>query len=127
MKKSIITLGIAILTSIASVQSSAANVSAVAIERDYNSPTPLCMAIVKGEFDIVKKFIEYGANVNEKSNGLTPLMMAARYNRVDIVNHLIESGAKLNEKSENGFTALKWAEASGAKEVVEILKSKGAK
>lgn len=88
-----------------------------------NAPTPLCMAISKGDLNIVKKFVEYGADINETSNGMTPLMVAARFNRTEIVKFLIESGAKLESKSENGFTALKWAEASGSKEVAEILKN----
>jgi len=67
--------------------------------------------------------VEYGANVNEKSNGMTPLMVAARYNQVEIVKFLLSKGADKREKGENGFTAQKWAEATGNKEIVELLRA----
>ena len=89
----------------------------------YAKNTPLCIAIQKGEIDLVKKLIEYGADVNEKSFGMTPLMVAARYNKVEIIKILLEKGAKQNEKNEKGFTALKYAQLSYAKEAESFLKS----
>lgn len=86
-------------------------------------PTPLCMAIVKGETEIVKKFIEYGVNVNESSDGMSPLMLAARYNKLEILQHLLENGARVDDKSKNGYTALKWAEVSNAKDTADYLKN----
>ena len=85
--------------------------------------TPLCIAISKGEFELVKKFVEYGIDINEESNGMTPLMMAARYNKVEIINFLISKGANFKTKDENGLTALRHAERSNAKEAIELLKS----
>ena len=70
----------------------------------------------------VKKIIEYGADVNEKSNGMTPLMYAARYNKTDIIKVLISSGARINYKNGHGLTALKYAELSNSKESVVLLK-----
>lgn len=86
-------------------------------------PTPLCNAISKGDFEAVKKFVEYGADVNERSNGLTPLMVAARYNRVDMVEFLLAKGAQLDAKSDNGFTAKRYAELSKATEAANFLGS----
>ncbi|MBD3583089.1 ankyrin repeat domain-containing protein [Flavobacterium selenitireducens] len=83
--------------------------------------TPLCNAISKGELDFVKKMVEYGADVNEKSNGMTPLMVAARYNQIEIAKFLLSKGASTRDKSENGFTAQKWAEATGNKEVADLI------
>lgn len=83
--------------------------------------TPLCNAISKGELDFVKKMVEYGADVNEKSNGMTPLMVAARYNQVEIAKYLLSKGASTKDKSENGFTAQKWAEATGNKEIASLI------
>ncbi len=85
--------------------------------------TPLCVAISKGEVDVVKKFIEYGADVNERSNGMTPLMLAARYNNVDIIKCLLAHGANVKAKDDKGFTALKHAELSNASDAVAYLKS----
>jgi ankyrin repeat protein len=84
--------------------------------------TPLCLAISKGEIELVKKFIEYGINVNQESNGMTPLMMAARYNKVEIIKFLLSKGANLKTRDENGFTALRHAERSNAKEAAALLK-----
>ncbi|MFC6877000.1 ankyrin repeat domain-containing protein [Flavobacterium myungsuense] len=70
-----------------------------------------------------KKFVEYGADLNEKSNGMTPLMVAARYNKVEIIKFLLEHGADRISKDEKGFTALKYAELSSVKEAVLIFKN----
>jgi ankyrin repeat protein len=124
MKKSIIYLGIALVSF--STIASATNVSSLtALElKQINdvSPTPLCVAISKGEIDIVKKFVEYGADVNEKSNGMTPLMLAARYNKVEIIKFLLANGANVDTKDEKGYTALKYAELSSATDAIALLK-----
>jgi ankyrin repeat protein len=82
---------------------------------------PFCIAIAKGDFDTVKKMIQFGENVNKSSNGKTPLMYAARYNRVEIASLLLENGAKLNSKDKAGHTAIDYAESSNAKDVKKIL------
>ena len=124
MKKSIVYLGVA-LVAFANV-SFASNLNSFSVSKikvEINeSITPLSVAISKGDLESVKKFIEYGADVNEKSNGMSPLMVAARYNKTEIIKFLISKGARLNEKDENGFTALKYAELSNATEAVQLLK-----
>ncbi|WP_268223022.1 ankyrin repeat domain-containing protein [Sinomicrobium oceani] len=84
--------------------------------------SPLCLAISKGDIATVKKFIELGSNVNEKSRGMTPLMYAARYNKAEIIKLLIANGAKLKIKDDKGFTALKHAELSNATDAIAVLK-----
>jgi len=84
--------------------------------------SPLCLAISKGDIETVKKFIELGSDVNEKSRGMTPLMYAARYNKVEIIKLLIANGAKLKAKDDKGFTALKHAELSNATEAAAVIK-----
>ncbi|MFD2891167.1 ankyrin repeat domain-containing protein [Flavobacterium chuncheonense] len=85
--------------------------------------TPLCVAISKGDFSLVKKIIDYGADVNETTNrGMTPLMFAARYGHVEIVNLLLDKGAKLDKKDSSGFTALDHAKSSHSDNIVTILK-----
>lgn len=125
MKKSIVYLGVA-LVAFTGV-SSASNLNSFSNAKDrveLNGVTvnPFCLAISKGDMESVKKFIEYGVNVNEKSNGMTPLMFAARYNKAEIIKLLLSKGARLNEKDENGFTALKHAELSNANEAILLLK-----
>ena len=83
----------------------------------------MCLAISNGEVEVVKKFIKYGADVNERTNGMTPLMYAARYNQTEIIKLLISNGADVKAKCKNGLTALKYAEISNATEAAELLRS----
>lgn len=124
MKKSIIYLGVALLGfgSLASATNTLHNTpKEVGVFAKYYA-TPLCLAISNGEVEVVKKFIEYGADVNERTNGMTPLMYAARYNQTEIIKLLISKGADVKAKCKNGLTALKYAEISNATEAAELLK-----
>lgn len=123
MKKSIIYLSLALVAfsnvAMASTMPATANTSIV---KTFRGATPLANAIVKGDIETVKKFIDYGADVNEKSNGMTPLMLAARYNQCDIIKLLIEKGANLKVTDDKGNNALKYAENSNAVKAANMLK-----
>lgn len=125
MKKTIFYLGLALVAfSNVTLASNVETATRIELAREYgNNNTPLCNAICKGDVEAVKKFIEYGADVNEKSNGKTPLMLAARYNNIEIVKLLLEKGASKSIKDEKGNTALKYAEASNAKEAADLLRT----
>ncbi len=123
MKKTIVILGLALVAFTNVSLASTVTTSAVKIESATFNGTPLCVAIMKGDTEAVKKFIEYGADVNEASNGMTPLMVAARFNKVEIITLLISKGARVGDKDEKGFTALKYAELSKANEAISALKS----
>jgi len=125
MKKSLVCLGIAVM--------SFSNVAVAsnfdpAIEKmellTVRGVTPLCTAISKGDVAAVRTFLQYGINVNERSNGLTPLMIAARYNNVEIIQLLLDHGADIKATNDDAFTALKIAELSKATDAVALLKSK---
>ncbi|OOV13088.1 ankyrin repeat domain-containing protein [Flavobacterium sp. LM4] len=124
MKKSIVYLGVALVAftnvSLASDFKSL-NEDKKVITAAYDA-SPLNVAILKGDLQIVLKFIEYGADVNQISEDMTPLMTAARYNKVEIIKILLAQGAKSGVKNEKGFTALKYAQLSNAAEAVAILK-----
>ena len=124
MKNSVIILGVA-LVAFANVSMAANHTSSVVnpkIEVSHNFSAPLHVAVSKGDVEVVKKFIAYGADVNEKSEDMTPLMIAARYNKVEIIKVLLENGARSYDKNEQGFTALKYAQLSNATEAIAILK-----
>lgn len=125
MKKSIVYLSIALLSigNVAMASTFENNETAKVVVLKLKNGSPLCQAVAKGDIDTVKKMIEFGSNINEASNGLTPIMVAARYNKVEILKLLLENGAKTSIKDEKGFTALKHAELSNAKEAVEVLKA----
>ncbi|MDI1317091.1 ankyrin repeat domain-containing protein [Flavobacterium sp.] len=122
MKKSIIILGLALVAFTNVAEAATVSASATSIEIANYENTPLCSAIMKGDLETVKKFIEYGSDVNEKSNGLTPLMFAARYNKVEIIKYLVEKGADKQLKDEKGNTALNYAEFSKSQDAVTCLK-----
>ena len=124
MKKSIITFAVLLVSfsNVSFASNGNQNQPSNTIVSTYNDATPLCVAISKGEIEVVKKFVEYGADINEKSNGMTPLMVAARFNNVEIIKYLISKGANVKEKDEKGFTALKYAELSNAREAIAALK-----
>ena len=82
-----------------------------------------CIAIIKGDFETVKKLIELGEDVNQKSNGMAPLHYAAKYNRVEIAELLIEKGAKVSTKCNKGYTAEKYAALSNANDMAQLLKN----
>jgi hypothetical protein len=82
-----------------------------------------CVAIAKGDFDTVKKMIQFGENVNKTSNGKTPLMYAARFNRVEIINLLLENGATVDVKDRDGRTAMDYAEISKATDAQKVLEN----
>lgn len=125
MKKAIIYLGLVVVMSSFTTKVEAATVySGAKLETnfpDYAEATPLHVAIYKGEIEFIKKLIEFGADVNEKSYGLTPLMIAARYNKVEIMKLLIAKGAKVEEKTNFGIDAMKYAQLSNAKEAFVFL------
>jgi len=123
MKKTIISLGLALVafTGVATASNPSFSISEKGVYSIHRTATPLCVAISKGEVEIVKKFVEYGADVNEKSNGLTPLMIAATYNQVEIIEFLLSKGADTRIKNDSGYTALKFAELSKSTEAAAVL------
>jgi len=127
MKKSIVYLGIALL-SLGNVALASNSVNASSSENHTltinKTLTPLCQAVIKGDLETVKKMIEFGSDINEASNGMTPLMFAARYNNVEVIELLLANGADPKVKNEKGFTALKYAQLSNATEAIALLQQK---
>jgi ankyrin repeat protein len=123
MKKTIIILGLALVgfTTVAGANTISTSKAISGVVR-VEGNSPLCNAILKGDMATVKKFVEYGADVNEMSNGLTPLMFAARYNKIEILKYLLEKGADKDVKDERGNNALKYAQNSKSVEAVAYLK-----
>ncbi|MEP0212348.1 MAG: ankyrin repeat domain-containing protein, partial [Cellulophaga sp.] len=93
------------------------------IEKVANSEVvnTFCMAILKGDVETVRKLIEFGEDVNKKSNGMTPAIFAARYNKVEILEILIANGADLRIKCDKGRSVMLHAELSNAKEAMAFL------
>ena len=96
----------------------------------------ITMGMMRGNEKITPDFAEYllskGANIDEKNTvggykGYTPLFWAILYGETDVVKFLTDKGADVNAVAENGKTPLSVAGEAGSEDIVEILKSHGAK
>lgn len=68
--------------------------------------TPLHLAAMVGNVEIVDMLVEAGARVNARlPDGSTPLHSAARAGNRDAVRHLLKAGADAGAKTRSGLTA----------------------
>ncbi len=96
--------------------------------QNHNGTTALYMAAALGEDDVVKAFIQKGANVNVIANyGWTPLMVAAGRGHLTIVQALLSAPQiNIDAKKFDGATALIVAAALDKDDVVKALIDHGA-
>lgn len=91
------------------------------------TPTTVHDAAFKGRYDIVKVFLEKGADVNAaNSGGGTLLHMAATLENDAVVLLLIENGADLNAADSEGDTSLHWTVTSYRRGDIHLLQKVGA-
>ena len=89
--------------------------------------TPLTLACVNGNAELVAALLDAGADANDRgAGGETLLMAAARTGRPAPVKRLLKAGAKVRVKDRKGQTALMWAAAEGHADVTKILLKAGA-
>ena len=99
-------------------------------ERDDRSgQTPLMMSVLMGRTDLVKFFLEKGADVTiPEKDGYTPVHGAGFQGRADIMEILIEHGLDPNDRHEDGFTPLHracWGREERHTETVRVLLDAG--
>jgi ankyrin repeat protein len=92
--------------------------------------------MMRGNEAITPEFAEFllskGAEIDEKNTmsgykGYTPLFWAILYGETEIVKFLTEKGADVNAVAEGEKTPLSIASEAGNENIIEILKSHGAK
>jgi len=87
--------------------------------------TPLALAVIHGNSDIVRLLIEHGANVNAPAspNGSPVLHCAAdlEQDAPELLDLLLQSGAEVNAVSEDRITPLMLAAQRGHAESVQVL------
>jgi ankyrin repeat protein len=93
-------------------------------QRNTTDETPLMMAALKGQTDVVRELIDRGADVNK--TGWTPLHYAATGGHVPIIQMLLEAHAYIDAESPNGTTPLMMAAYYGTAAAVRALIEAGA-
>lgn len=92
---------------------------------------PLQIAAIKGWTEMAELLLSAGARsvINEKDNvyHYTPLHHAAEQGNKALVKVLLDNGADTKIKDDQGRTPLKIAEEKGYKEIVDLLRGRGAK
>ena len=89
--------------------------------------TPLMLAAIKGNLELVKKLVKRGADINRE--GWTPLHYAASAgleHSVDIASYLLEHSAYIDAASPNGSTPLMLAAQYSSEAMVKLLIAEGA-
>lgn len=92
--------------------------------RNAQDESPLMMAALKGQQDIVAKLMARDADVNKP--GWTPLHYAASGGHVEIMKKLLEAFAFIDAQSPNGTTPLMMAAMYGSSDAVKLLLDEGA-
>jgi uncharacterized protein len=86
--------------------------------------TPLMMAVLKGQVELVSAMLAKDADVNK--TGWTPLHYAATSGHIALINLLLEKHAYIDAESPNGSTPLMMAAMYGTPSAVKLLLEEGA-
>jgi uncharacterized protein len=92
--------------------------------RNPQDESPLMLAALRGQLDLVKKLVERDADVNK--TGWTPLHYAATGGHVPVIEYLLDNSAYIDAESPNGTTPLMMAAMYGSPEAVKHLIQAGA-
>ena len=92
--------------------------------RNGNDESPLMLAAIKGQIDLVKQLIARDADINKP--GWTALHYAASSGQVEIMKLLLEKYAFIDAQSPNGTTPLMMAAMYGSPDSVKLLLDEGA-
>ena len=91
-------------------------------KRKSDGATPLIVAALMGDYQLVNTLINAGASIEEyDQEKRTALIVAAKENNKNIVKKLLSVGANVNAIDESGLNALKHAEDLGHREVVKAI------
>jgi ankyrin repeat protein len=126
MKKTIFTVAAFSMLALSGISANEPVATNSTVNLEMVAPDELsafCKAVMQGDVDTVKKFIELGEDVNQKSLGRAPIHYAARYNKAEVLKVLIENGANLKMRCDGGMTAMKYAKMSNATEAQAVLET----
>ena len=92
--------------------------------RNAMDESPLMMAALRGQQDLVAKLIARDADVNKP--GWAPLHYAATNGHVAVIKQLLDNYAFIDAQSPNGTTPLMMAAMYGSTAAVQLLLDEGA-
>lgn len=92
--------------------------------RSVKDESPLMIASLQGDLDLVRRLIDRNADVNK--TGWTPLHYAATRGHLEVMRLLLEKHAYIDAESPNGTTPLMMAALYGSDEAVRLLLQEGA-
>ncbi len=92
--------------------------------RNAQDESPLMMAALKGQQDVVAKLMARDADINKP--GWTPLHYAASGGHIEIMKKLLDAFAFIDAQSPNGTTPLMMAAMYGSSDAVKLLLNEGA-
>ncbi|CAH1269026.1 ANKRD11 [Branchiostoma lanceolatum] len=97
-------------------------------KRNERGETPLHMAAIKGDADLLRQLIKQGAEVNAKDfAGWTPLHEACNHGYYEVAKMLLQAGANVNTQGLDDDTPLHDAASNGhPHQIVELLLKHGA-
>lgn len=100
-----------------------------------------CIAVRKNDFDLLKKIVHYGVDVNLSTsistvlsnaefsipihNGGTALHVAVSEGNVKFVEYLLDQGANVDMPDMKGWTPRALAEQQGHEDIIALLQAKG--
>lgn len=95
---------------------------------DDTNATPLILAVLKGNVDIVKVLLDHGANINHQNNqGHSPLQYACSKGWSDVVGLLLERGSDVDIRDRRGDTSLHRLASLGRLELLKLLLNRSPK
>lgn len=95
--------------------------------QNKNLEAVLLDAADAGQTELVRSFLDNGANIEVKNNlGATPLIFAAIKGHSEVAELLLERGADVNAKTTTGITPLIAATVGGHEDIVKLLLAKRA-
>ncbi len=92
--------------------------------RNKQDESPLMIAALKGDLELVKRLVSLDADVNKP--GWTALHYAATSGHVAVMRLLLEKHAYIDAEAPNGTTPLMMAAHYGTPEAVKLLLEEGA-
>ncbi|MDC0358633.1 ankyrin repeat domain-containing protein, partial [Oligoflexia bacterium] len=97
---------------------------------DEHGFTPLGIAVPEGHLELVKLFIQCGADVDAKCSSYENSVLlhtACAWGRKEIAEILLDNGADTNIEDDDGFTPLDIATQKGNRGLIKLLKDKTSK